>query len=285
MMSISSRTRGFGAFTLVELLVVIAIIAVLMAILMPSLQRARDQARLAACTAHLKQIGLAMHMYASDFDDKFPSKDVLGGFGFRAAPGYKNPLDPRGLPEKYGLAGILDRTHVLDGHSKTWVCPGQPHRWMRELGNTYAFSIAAMLEKTKTFQMKHYGTTWLVWDNWMFRPYTPGVRASGSAPGFTIDTADRLMPHNSDVTNKSTEFSFFNVLYADSHVGTRGGECARIHHRHGGPADAPQQRRHQQEHRVFLLQRPLCGFPCGYASRTVAGPELTPIMMILFDLL
>ena len=217
----STRTKRVGAFTLIELLVVIAIIAVLMAVLVPSLKRARDQARLTTCTAHLKQIGLAMHMYASDFDDKFPSKDVLGGFGFRAAPGYKNPFDTRGLPEKYGLAGILDRTHVLEGSSKAWSCPAQPHKWMRELGNTYAFSIAAMLEKTKTFQMKNYGTTWLVWDNWIYKPYTPGVRAPGSVTGFTIDTAERLMPHNSDVSNTKNQFCFFNILYADSHVGTR----------------------------------------------------------------
>ncbi len=217
----SSRTKRSDAFTLIELLVVIAIIALLMAVLMPSLKRARDQARLTACTAHLKQIGLAMHMYACDFDDKFPSKEVLGGFTFRAAPGYKNPFDPRGLPEKYGLAGILDRTHVLEGKSKAWCCPAQPHKWMRELGNTYAFSIAAMLEKTKTFQMHNYAGTWLVWDNWMFEPYTPGVRAPGTVSGFTIDKDERLMPHNSDTTNTNNEFCFFNILYADSHVATR----------------------------------------------------------------
>ncbi len=220
-MLVSSRTKRSSAFTLIELLVVIAVIALLMAVLLPSLKRARDQARLTACTAHLKQIGLSMHMYASDFDDKFPSKEVLGGFNFRAAPGYKNPNDARGLPEKYGLAGILDQTHILDGKSKIWRCPAQPHKWMRELGNTYAFSIAAMLEKTKTFQMNNYGGTWLVWDNWMYRPYTPGFRAPGPVTGFTIDPEDRLMPHNSDATKTSFEFCFFNILYADSHVATR----------------------------------------------------------------
>lgn len=218
-MFVSPRGRKSEAFTLIELLVVIAVIAVLMAILMPSLRRAREQAKQVACRAHLKQIGTAMHMYAADFDDLFPSKEALGGFGFRAAPGYKNPNDIRGLPEKYGLAALLDQTHNMDGNSKLWVCPSQPLKWMRELGNTYAFSIARMLEKTKTFQMKRYDTTWLVWDNWIYKPYTPGIRADGAA-GFTIDSASRVMPHRTS-TKSRTEFAFFNILYADSHVGAR----------------------------------------------------------------
>ena len=65
-----SRRSGF---TLIELLVVIAIIAILAAILFPVFARARAKAQQTQCLSNMKQLGLGVLMYASDWDQKVPS--------------------------------------------------------------------------------------------------------------------------------------------------------------------------------------------------------------------
>ena len=71
--------RDVKGFTLIELLVVISIIALLLAILLPALGRAKKQAQATRCLANLKQIGLAMHAYADDYDYLLPRAELRPG--------------------------------------------------------------------------------------------------------------------------------------------------------------------------------------------------------------
>lgn len=75
------RTRP--GFTLVELLVVMAILAVLASLLLPVLGRARARGQGAVCQGNHRQLGVALHLYAADAEDRLPNN--FGAAGTREA--------------------------------------------------------------------------------------------------------------------------------------------------------------------------------------------------------
>jgi prepilin-type N-terminal cleavage/methylation domain-containing protein/prepilin-type processing-associated H-X9-DG protein len=76
------RRAGRPAFTLIELLVVIAIIAILAALLLPALDRSKREATRINCLSNLKQLTLAVHLYAGDNRDYLPPNIPESDFGW-----------------------------------------------------------------------------------------------------------------------------------------------------------------------------------------------------------
>ena len=107
-----------NAFTLVEILSVVAIIALLLAILLPILASSRAKARETNCLSNLHQIGLATFAYAQDYDDRFP----LGG----DAIDINKPGEWTGT-DVYGKAILLKPLpEILNPYTKNstiWHCP------------------------------------------------------------------------------------------------------------------------------------------------------------------
>ena len=100
------------AVTLVELLVVIAVIGILAALLLSALSRAKENARRTACVSNLRQVNLAIHLYADDYSDFLP---VLPD---------PNPY-PNGVGAYYKqlVKGYLGLTGPASLEEKVFVCP------------------------------------------------------------------------------------------------------------------------------------------------------------------
>ena len=116
---IVSDPRPRHGFTLIELLAVIAIIAILASMLLPALSKAKEKARTTQCFNNLRNMGLATHLYADDFDDNIP------GDGFGVGSFFARLLAPYLAGPNIDLSKLQDPQYLYEIYRKIpiYQCP------------------------------------------------------------------------------------------------------------------------------------------------------------------
>ena len=113
------------AFTLVELLVVIAVVAILGALLLPALGRARESARGAACLGNLHQIGIALQVYVSENNNRLP---VMFDWSSDSAVNTNGPSMPQVLRPQTGSTNVF-------------ACPSDHGGVFGSTGSSYSWNV------------------------------------------------------------------------------------------------------------------------------------------------
>jgi len=145
------RTSQQPAFTLVELLVIVAIMAILMGLLLPALQKVRDAAVRMKCASNLKQLGLAVNNYHSQLGTYPPSMLIPVGQPFAINNGSWS-IHGRILPyvEQQNMAVLVNLEAAWDSQGNTGVpqtripfflCPAEQNDRVRvdAAGNPYVY--------------------------------------------------------------------------------------------------------------------------------------------------
>jgi prepilin-type N-terminal cleavage/methylation domain-containing protein/prepilin-type processing-associated H-X9-DG protein len=163
-----SSPRSRAGFTLIELLVVIAIIAILASMLLPALSRAKEKGKSTQCISNLRQIGLAMRLYADDHDGRyFHTFQVRGNNDFRK--GWFNFAQP-----------YQQTTNLI-------LCPSKTKKF-KEAVALYPSDVRDKAVSNYSMNFRLGGCDWpSVWD---VKDYPPQRETSVKRPSTTVALTD-----------------------------------------------------------------------------------------------
>ena len=213
------------AFTLIELLVVISIISLLMSILMPSLKKARDLAMRTSCNSNQRQIGLAMHMYASSHRDRLPPLHPeydSADRHFQAS----TKFSPNGR-EKFWQFVIKDYLSSDSGKGQAYVCPSDREAYLRWYEISYGVNYGQLFRfgnlynefpgESRLSSLPQPSQLFMSMDAIFLYVYTPNrwaLRVDTNGNGIN-DSMNTKVPFNNALFRHS---NMINVLYVDGHT-------------------------------------------------------------------
>jgi len=206
-----------AAFSLIELLVVIAIIAILAALLFPVFARAKMAAKQTACVSNLKQIGSALALYMTDYDDEFPyavdASDKYAPEIWNAYPGFKARIPQMPL--------MHDVLQPYIKNKQVFICPADAGMELLDFSPYVAFKAAPSLAS-----IPEYGSSYLFRTEIAFKYLTSSSFELPANINVLFDAAGHW--HTSQRAARPTDtvdvqFDLFskyryNVLYGDLHV-------------------------------------------------------------------
>jgi prepilin-type N-terminal cleavage/methylation domain-containing protein/prepilin-type processing-associated H-X9-DG protein len=209
------KGRARRAFTLIEILVVIAIIAILAAILFPVFSRARENARRASCMSNLKQIGLAFIQYTQDYDQRYPlssyptesvSWTVSAQPYMKSIQLFRCPSDAGSRWDTLPLASPAngDNYYTTSYIINAWIAGESQYSNLAGINSPSVFIVLSEAN-TDVTQRDH------------FHPFCWGASPEDCSAGFAATTFDSAKNQTKELAVKR-HLDTFNALYADGHV-------------------------------------------------------------------
>jgi len=227
-------------FTLIELLVTIAIIAIIAGMILYSVHKAREQGYSLYCKNNLKQIGLGISLYGSDYGYYPPSKTISTDYSLLLNV-YLNPkggeryaIDdrsqmfkcPKGLSSKDNKVPLCYAAHprIMPNTNTT---PWNPLAYMANRiprpSDMLLIAESCQIGMGHSYEYFIYGTNygWNQYDN----PFDPNIgisQADRPAPGdweqHNTDVNDTSWTHYGWIRWRHTGNKITNVLFSDAHV-------------------------------------------------------------------